>query len=110
MIDSLDTAASRAHFVPPDEAATIRGNVLKAEPDNSWVSRLMAPAGNASGAHARALDHLTRAENPEFAHLYVEIVVAHRGLGAYGGAIRAARGSRRRRQTILTLSSGGTPL
>jgi tetratricopeptide (TPR) repeat protein len=91
MIDPLDTAASYLDSGRLDEAESICDTVLKAKPNDSSALCLLARAANARKAHARALDYLARVENPELAHLYVETAVAHRGLGAYGAAVRAAQ-------------------
>jgi tetratricopeptide (TPR) repeat protein len=91
MINPLDTAATYLDSGHLDEAETICGTLLKAKPDDSWALCLMARAANARRAHARALDDLARVDNPDLAHLYVETAVAHRGLGAYGAAVRAAQ-------------------
>jgi tetratricopeptide (TPR) repeat protein len=91
MIDPLDTAASYLDSGRLDDAETICRTILKAKPDESSALYLMARAANARKAHGRALDYLARVENPELAHLYVEAAVAHRGLGAYAAAVRAAQ-------------------
>lgn len=90
MIDPLETPTNYLDWGRLDEAETICGTVLKAKSDASWVPCLLARATDARKAHARPRDYLARAEDPEFAHLYVETPIAHPGLGAYGGAVRAA--------------------
>jgi hypothetical protein len=90
MIDPLDTATNYLDWGRLDEAETICGTVLKATSDDSWVPCLLARATSARKAHARALDDLARAEDSEFAHLYVETPIAHPRLGACGAAVRAA--------------------
>jgi len=72
MIDRLDTAASYLDSDRLEGAESVCGTVLKAKPDRS---RLITWPGSPR----------------ECAHLYVETVVAHRGIGAYGAAVRAAQ-------------------
>jgi hypothetical protein len=85
MIDLLDSVTADLGSGHLDDAETLCSVI----PDDPWALRLAALAC-AREERAHALEYLTRVQNPDLAHLHVEIVVAHRGVGTYGSAMSAA--------------------
>jgi hypothetical protein len=89
MIDLLNTVTADLQSRHLDDAATICGVAPKTIPDDTWVFCLMAVT-RARGERAHAQEYLAGVQNPDVAHLHVEIAVAHGGVGGYGAAVSTA--------------------
>jgi hypothetical protein len=89
MIDLLDTVTADLESGHLDDAEAIWGVALKTIRDVTRALCLMAQAC-AREERAHALEYLTRVQNPDLAHLHVEIAVAYRGVGVYRAAVRTA--------------------
>jgi len=89
MIDLLDSVTADLESGHLDDAETVCCVALKTLPDDTWALPLTALAC-AREARAHALVYLTRVQNPDLAHLHVEIAVAHRGVGTYRIAVNTA--------------------
>jgi hypothetical protein len=83
MIDLLDSVTADLESAHLDDAEAVCSVALKTMADDTRSSRLMVLAC-AREARARALEYLARVQNPDLAHLHVEIAVAHRGVGPHG--------------------------
>ena len=90
MIDLLDTVTADLASGHLDDAEGICGVALKTISEDTRALCLMARAC-ARAERAYALEYLTRVQNPDLAHLHVEIAVAHRGVGVYRAAVRTAQ-------------------
>ena len=86
MIDLLDSVTADLESGHLDDPETVCSVALKTIPDDAWALRLMTLAC-AREERAHALEYLTRAQNPDLAHLHVEFAVAHRGVGPHGAAV-----------------------
>jgi hypothetical protein len=85
MIDLLDSVTADLESGHLD-AETVCSVALKTIPDDPRALRLVSLAC-APEERAHALEYLIRVQNPDLAHLHVEIPVAHRGVGTYGSAV-----------------------
>ena len=85
MIDLLDSVTADLESGHLDDAETVCSVALKIVPDVPWAALACARQ-----ERAHAPEYLTRVQNPDLAHLHVEIAVAQGGLDTYGSAVSTA--------------------
>lgn len=90
MIDLLDTVTAHLESGHLDDADTIGGVAPQTIVADDICALCLMVRARVCEARAYALEYLTRVQNPDLAHLHVEIAVAHRGVGVDRAAVSTA--------------------